>query len=164
MIRLSEEKDREDIQYLIEICFGNRMYCDYLKNLKNRYFLKIVDNKVVAMSGLNSDIPYGKGVGIDWTCTHPDYRHHGYMYEIFEKMIPLANEDIYCSCWHLENKEKPELYYLMQEFSFECIQVAHKIGKVGECMCFNKTDCVNYHSKCSCQEDLYVRRKEDIVI
>ena len=159
MIRLSTEKDFEEIKHLVELCFGNRLSCGYLSNLDGRYFLKIVDGKIVAMSGLNSDIPYGNGVGIDLTCTHPDYRHCGYMHELFEKMIPLADCDIYCSCWHLENKDKPELYSLMRDFSFECMKVAYKIGKSGECNCLNAMDCVNYKINCTCQEDLYIRKR-----
>jgi hypothetical protein len=112
----------------------------------------------VAMSGLNSNTPYENGLEVDWTCTHPDYRKSGYMHEIFEKMIPLYNGNIYCSCWRLEGMDKVNLYSLMRDFSFECIKQGHRLGKAGECNSYNIVDCVNYREGCTCQEDLYLRR------
>ena len=158
MIRLSTESDRDSIKGLVELCFGNRLQCGYLDYLDGRYHLNIVDGKLVAMSGLNSNTSYENGLEVDWTCTHPDYRKCGYMHEIFEQMIPLTNGNIYCSCWHLEGKENVELYSLMRDFNFECIKPAHKIGRAGYCSFSNNVDCVNYKKNCNCQEDLFLRK------
>jgi N-acetylglutamate synthase-like GNAT family acetyltransferase len=86
VIRKSRTSDKKQIEQLIRICFGRCTYIEHLKNLNGRYYLYFIDDKLVAMSGINPDSEYPSSE-IDWTCTHPDYRHKGIMQELFSTMF-----------------------------------------------------------------------------
>ena len=123
-----------------------------------KYYLKIVDGNVVAMTGLSHDTIFENGMEIDWTCTHPNYRKNGYMHELFSKMIPLTSKNIYCSCWKLDNKENVELHSLMKAFDFQCLSKGYITCDLTKCKFTDIFGCVNYKPNCSCQEDLYIRK------
>lgn len=158
MIRKSTENDKELIKNLIQICFGNRDEFEPYKNLNGRYYLYFKDNTLVAMSGLSSNSEYGH-LEIDWTCTHPSYRHNGFMQEIFTIMLNEATDKVYCSCWHLANNDKVNLHTLMYLFNFKEVIQSRVHSKVPY-NCFRNYDggCVNYNGKnCKCYEDLFLR-------
>ena len=84
MIRKSTIEDKEIIQQLMYLCFGDNNKIEPYENLEDRYYLYFKDNTLVAMTGLTSDSEYGR-LEIDWTCTHPYrllhliklvYQHH----------------------------------------------------------------------------------------
>lgn len=85
------------------ICFGDKNDLEPYENLADRYYLYFAGNVLVAMTGLTSDSEYGH-LEIDWTCTHPQYRHKGYMQALFVEILKDAHDDIYCSCWRLPQK------------------------------------------------------------
>ena len=76
------------------------------------------DNILVAMSGLTTNSEYGH-LEIDWTCTHPEHRHKGYMRELFTEMLNDVHKSVYYSCWRLPNNDRANLHTLMSLFNFE---------------------------------------------
>lgn len=56
VIRLSRESDKEEVNLLMECCFGDRTERDFLKNIETgRYLVYELDERIVAMTGLSSD-------------------------------------------------------------------------------------------------------------
>lgn len=80
------------------------------------------------------------------------------MHELFYEMLKDIKRDVYCSCWKLEDKDKINLYYLMKDFGFVCVQEAHISLNLDTCKSTDKKCCVNYRPNCRCQEDLFVKR------
>lgn len=158
IIRFSKQEDKDKIIELLYTCFGNREHEGAYDNIPGRYLLCFLEDKLVAMTGLIHNADYNSGCEISWTCTHPEYRHQGYMMELFERIVYTTDEDIYCSCWKIPTKEHINLHHLMKEFNFELVldshirsQYPHKC-KVGDtCPFFTGQGCV-------CQQDLYVRK------
>ena len=157
MIRKSTLNDKKCIQQLMLLCFGDKNNLEPYENIEGRYWLYFMDNKLVAMSGLTSNSEYGH-LEIDWTCTHPEKRHKGYMQEIFAKMLKNVKDSVYCSCWRLANNDKANLYTLMKLFGFE--EVVHsRIHYKTPHNCFRdyKGGC-SYctGNNCECYEDLFL--------
>lgn len=72
MIRKSTTGDKELIQQLMQLCFGDKNNLEPCENLENRYYLYFKGGTLVAMSGLTSNSEYGY-LEIDWTSTHPEH-------------------------------------------------------------------------------------------
>lgn len=158
MIRKSTENDKNQIQELIQKCFGNRDDQEPFTNLNDRYYLYFKDNILIAMTGISdkSEFPH---LEIDWTCTHPKYRHNGYMQKLFAKMLKNIHEPVYCSCWRIHNNEKINLYSLMQKFDFKEVVHSREHNKVPH-NCFRDYDggCVYCIGEgCECYEDLFLK-------
>lgn len=159
MIRKSTTGDKELIQQLMQLCFGDKNNLEPCENLENRYYLYFKGGTLVAMSGLTSNSEYGY-LEIDWTSTHPEHRHKGYMQELFTEMLIGVQEPVYCSCWRLPNNEKANLHTLMSLFDFEEVIQSRVHWKVPH-NCFR-----NYEGGCSyctgigceCYEDLFLRK------
>lgn len=152
--RKSRESDLEQIKELIGMCFGDRT--DYLAycNLDGRYSLAFDDDKLIAMTGLTSDCVF-KGLEVDWTCIHPDYRHSGLITSMLRNLIANnSDKDIYCSCWR--TTDKIHLYYAMKELGFQLLTENFKVYNGDSEAC---EVCVNRRENCHCTEDLYIRRK-----
>ena len=75
MIRKSTTDDKELIQQLMQLCFGDKNNLEPYEDLENRYYLYFKNENLVAMSGLTSNSEYGH-LEIDWTCTRPEHRHN----------------------------------------------------------------------------------------
>ena len=159
MIKKSTTDDKELVQQLMQLCFGDNNKIEPYENLEDRYYLLFKDNTLVAMTGLTSASEYGR-LEIDWTCTHPEHRHNGYMKELFTKMLNGVQEPVYCSCWRLSNKNKPNLYTLMCLFDFEEFIQTRVHWKVPHnCFCKYASDCPYCTGiGCECYEDLYLRK------
>lgn len=154
-IRKSTNIDKIAIKELLNVCFGNSItdVDEPTYNLDDRYYLYFVDNKLVAMSGILSP---GRSeydnYEVDWTCTHPDYRHKGYMQEIFRQMLHGVDSDVYCSCWRIDSE--PNLASLMKMFGFELEKLAVETWN-----CKDDVDCpYRKGNNCNCYEDLYIKR------
>lgn len=159
MIRKSTVYDKEIIKELMYTCFGDKNNLEPYENLNDRYYLYFKNNILVAMTGLTDNTDY-RGLEIDWTCTHPKYRHNGYMQELFKNMICDINSNIYCSCWRLNNRDKINLHTIMMLYNFEEIVRPIVHWKVGH-NCFRNYDggCLCYRGPaCECYEDLYLRK------
>lgn len=159
MIRKSAEKDKKIIQELMQACFGDRSNLEPYENLDNRYYLYFENDVLVAMTGLTSRSEYGH-LEVDWTCTHPDYRHTGYMQKLFMEMLDNVYEDVYCSCWRLSDNNKVNLHTLMFLFDFKEVVHSKVHWKVPH-NCFRnyKGGCVFCTGiNCECYEDLYLRK------
>ena len=157
MIRKSTTQDRERIEELMHVCFGDKDFEAY-ENLEGRYYLYIVNNEIVAMTGIIYTNAY-KGLEIDWTCTHPKHRHKGYMQELFKEMLKDLKKDVYCSCWRIVDKDRANLQTLMEMFRFEKVVDTRTHWKnTYNCFRENKNNCVYHHENCECYEDLYLRR------
>ena len=63
------------------------------ENLEDRYYLYFEDDTLVAMSGLTSNSEY-EHLEIDWTYTHPEHRHKGYMQELFAEMLNDVHKSV----------------------------------------------------------------------
>ena len=59
MIKKSTTDDKERIQQLMQLCFGDNNKIEPYENLEDRYYLLFKDNTLVAMTGLTSDSEYG---------------------------------------------------------------------------------------------------------
>lgn len=161
MIRKSKEFDILKVQQLMCLCFGDCNNTEPYDDINDRYYLYFEGDVLVAMSGLTSNSEYGH-LEVDWTCTHPEHRHKGYMQEIFRKMLDDVHESVYCSCWRLPNKDKVNLHTLMSLFGFEEVIKSRVHWKVPH-NCFR-----NYNGGCSCctgigcecYEDLFLRKGE----
>lgn len=158
MIRKSTVNDREIIQQLLEICFGDRTDYEPYNNLCGRYYLNFKNGNLVALTGLTSDSEF-KCLEVDWTCTHPDYRNNGCMQELFTEMLNGVDEPVYCSCWRLADKDKVNLHTLMDMFGFEEVVHSRVHWKVPH-NCFRnyKGGCAYCTGDgCECYEDLFLR-------
>lgn len=56
MIRKSTENDKNQIQELIQKCFGNRDDQEPFTNLNDRYYLYFKDNILIAMTGISGSL------------------------------------------------------------------------------------------------------------
>jgi GNAT superfamily N-acetyltransferase len=158
MVRFSVESDKEKIIELLEICFGYRGDEGAYENIPGRYLLYFIENKLVAMIGLIYDSEFASGVEISWTCTHPEYRNQGLMGELFAYITDITDNDIYCSCWKLPEKEKINLYSLMERYNFELILHGH-IKNIYPHKCSAGNTCPHFTGNgCICSQDLYVRK------
>lgn len=160
VIRLSRDTDKDNIESLMGMCFGYRN--DALHDLQGRYLLAcdyIDDNEIiVAMTGLIWSDNYS-GYEIDWTCTHPDYRNNGIMHTLFARLLSLTDEDVYCSCWRLNNNNFVNLSSLMFDFDFkEVINTRVTWKRPYNCKSTNHCVYCKSDNECTCYEDLYLRK------
>lgn len=159
MIRKSRQSDYSDIRRLIELCFGNREAFGAYDDLDGRYIMCFVDDQLVAMSGINDSSRFNASE-IDWTCTHPDYRHKGYMQKLFKYMLADIKTDVYCSCWRIADSSRVNLQTLMDMYNFQ--EVVHEREHCivpHNCHFKNKRDCAYFTTgHCECYEDLYLYR------
>ena len=83
-IRISKEEDKEQINEILMLCFGDRSQFGCLENLNGRYLLAYDNNKLIGITGLyyNQEL---KRYEIDWTGTHPEYRHKGIAYRLINE-------------------------------------------------------------------------------
>lgn len=168
-IRFSKKTDESQIRELIRLCFGYGDHCGAFKNLNGRYLLAFDDeDNLIGMTGLIWCKEYN-GYEVDWTCTHPNYREMGIMHELFKRICSLTDENIFCSCWRLQDKEQPNLHSLMKDFGFK--EVIHT--RVTWDTNYNCHSGQSYYcaaepshvehgtlvkSPCRCYEDLYLRK------
>ncbi len=156
MIRYSKREDKEQIKDLLYLCFGEMVVNEgAYDNIENgRYLCYVVDDKVVAITGFCHDDEFN-GIQITWTCTHPDYRHRGYMQELFKRLLATTDERIYCSCWCIADTEA-NLFSIMKMFGFRKVMGDYKRRWIRHhCNC--KTDCPYRRENCFCSNDLYLR-------
>lgn len=159
MIRKSTTDDREIVKQLLELCFGKRTDCEQYNNLDGRYYLRFENDNVVAITGLTAKSEF-KHLEVDWTCTHPDHRHKGYMQELFAEMLNGVHDSVYCSCWRLSNSDRVNLHTLMDMFGFEEVVHSRVHWKIPH-NCFRDYEggCPNYTGNgCECYEDLFLRK------
>lgn len=159
MIRKSRESDRDIVSNLFLLCYGYSWdFISPLTDLEDRYYLLFEKDVLVAMTGLCYSDEY-EALEIDWTCTHPKYRHKGYMQLLFKEMLNSVDEDVYCSCWRLSTKRVPNLNFLMSMFKFEkVIEHRHHWQTPYNCHCSDKCK-FSRGINCDCYEDLYLRKK-----
>lgn len=155
-IRQATEVDLPQLKELMLLSFGPREGEDSsVSDQTTKYIVYVIDDKVVAMTGLVYSEEF-KSLEIAWTCTHPDCRGKGYMHELFNTLLSDVKEKVYCSCWHLSNKEHINLYKLMRDFGFKQVldsRVGYAYGHncYRDCVCRTKPDC-------TCKEELYLRQ------
>lgn len=151
--RYSTVEDWGIIFDLLKLCFGF-IHPDWNGNLDGRYFMAFDDDKLVAVTGVNSTGIY-KGLEVDWTCVLPEYRGHNIMTIMLKHLLDSATEDVYCSCWRVLNNPI-NLHKAMYQCGFEQVQEGrHVYSKQWYYAC---DDCI-YHNvvNCRCCEDLYVK-------
>lgn len=160
LIRKSKESDKEIIEELFSACYGYSWdSMSPVTDLDGRYYLLFKDDTLVAMTGLCYSDEY-EALEVDWTCTHPDYRHKGYMQLLFTEMLGNINEDVYCSCWRLSTKETPNLNSIMTIFNFtKVVEHRHHWQTPYNCHCSEKCK-FSRGNDCDCYEDLYLRKAQ----
>ena len=159
LYRWSRESDIEEITNLLKLCFGDRRGTNAYEHIPGRYLCCIMDNKIVAITGLCFWSEFGK-LEIGWTCTHPDYRHMGIMQELFKRIVATTDEDIYCSCWRIGGNPEVNLHTLMKMFDFEMVipNLQNRNSKIF-CEQTCKEHCSFYDARgCNCANDLFVRK------
>lgn len=157
-IRKSNEADEKIIKKLFIASYGYRRGLkEPFIELNNRYRLLFVNNDLVAMTGLKWNDEY-RAMEIDWTCTHPNHRHKGYMQLLFKDMLKNVKEDVYCSCWRIAGHKYPNLFSLMSLFNFKRI-IENKYHCKVPYNCHYANGCkYNNGLNCECYEDLYLRK------
>lgn len=154
-MRYSTEADLSIIKELIENRFGFResAYTD----LDKRYLLMFKDGKLIGITGCNPSPSY-RGYEIDWTCLLESEEGHGYITKMISEAIKgLDDKDIYCSCWHMPERDVVNLHHAMDALGFECC-VPCRVRYCAEHFDCSDT-CQRYKGKgCNCWEDLYIRR------
>lgn len=171
-IRFSREEDKSQINELMMKCFGDRKHCGFLEHLDGRYLLAFDEQEsmLIGMTGLYYSKLHNAYV-VDWTCTHPEYRHQGVMQELFSRICNLTDEAIYCSCWRLEGNEHVNLFHVMNYFGFEEVINSSVVwDSFYNCESGREYYCVmqkchiergvagSVRERCKCYEDLYLRR------
>lgn len=152
--RKSTEIDRNKIDTIMHICFGDGYQDISLNEINNRYLLAFDNDKLIAMTGLCESLEY-VGKEIDWTCILPEYRGRGIITNMIREVIKDCQDDIYCSCWRLIGDDKVNLDYAMQELGFVCVVKDHKkYDNMYHQVCLG---CVKRYDGCKCCEDLYLR-------
>lgn len=139
--------------------FGDRDNVEPYDNLDDRYWLYFKDDELVAMTGLMDSKEY-RALEVDWTCTHPDHRHKGYMQSLFREMLRGIEVPVYCSCWRMPGRDRVNLQTIMDMFDFKEVikprvtwNVPHNCSRNYAEGCVNCTD-----DNCICYEDLYLRK------
>lgn len=154
--RYSTIKDKQQIEELLAIGFGDDDNKTWVNNLDNRYLLAVDDNKVIGLTGIIDENKYRRKE-IDWTVVHPDYRRMEIMKNLFSILLKNIKEDIYCACWHKLN-DKIHLHNIMDTFGFELVLLAQKRWNAYHSEC---TLCpLKPGDFCECQQDLYLRKIE----
>ena len=127
-----------------------------LDNIENgRYLLYFIEDRIVALTALTFNNEF-RGIQISWTCTHPDFRHKGYMQELFKRLILSTDEDIYCNCWYIDNNAV-NLKTLMKLFNFKLV-IKDMFKRNIKHNCNIYKDCPYKKENCSCGNDLYLRK------
>lgn len=166
--RKSRESDIQELTELVMKCFGNRERHGVFKNLNNRYTVCIdtYTNKIVGMSGLDSNDDYIGGPELGYSCVDPEYRKLGIMTNLIGQIIEEAKakncKRIYCSGWHLPNKEYANLHSILTKYEFSLVVPSRCTWRQNyNCNLTsnpeNKAYCVNSSNVCSCKEDLYMK-------
>lgn len=164
VIGKSEKRDIPDVDRIVKDCFGASRE-DYLVDVENgRYYVARLGGKVVAISGIYPDSPYGNGEPeVDWTGCLPYYRKRGIMSQLFEVMLKDAPPILWYSAWRNSRTdwERATAEPLIRKFGFEEVKRESKIWTYGyNCCCKDDVDCVERcdERECHCYEDLWVRR------
>lgn len=157
--RKSTENDISSLKTLFRLCFGELAENGgALSWIENRYMLCIVDNEVVACTGI---LPVNKsdynGYEVTWTCTHPSHRHQGHIVTMLQ-MCEAELKDklpVYCDCWHMWGKEYANLHNALTRVGFIKV-IDTRIRRVyphsKEC-----AGCKYKKSGCMCSGDLYFK-------
>lgn len=158
LYRFSTEKDKDCIDGLLKLCFGDRSGCGALDDLDGRYLLAFHKNKLIAMTGIGpaseSDFI---GKEVDWTCCHSAYRRMGLITGMLRALLePEKSYTIFCSCYREPGKDKANLDGIMGRLGFECVLRGYKT------FCdpfFDACFICNFRQErnCVCHEDLYRR-------
>lgn len=156
-----DSQGQSQIKEIYETSFPKSENLEPYENLEDRYYLYFEADTLVAMSGLTSNSEY-EHLEIDWTCTHPEHRHKGYMQELFAEMLNDVHKSVYCSCWRLPNNNRANLHTLMSLFNFEEVIQSRVHWKVPH-NCFRNYE--GGYSYCTgigfeCYEDLFLRKEK----
>lgn len=160
-MRKSTDKDYEQIKALLKESFGDMAeHCGALDWVDNRYMVAVVNNQIVACTGI---LPLHKsdfnGYEITWTCTTKEFRHNG----LIVKMLDACERElkdskpIYCSCWHLTNKDKANLHNALTRLGFEEVIHSHVVRVHPHIDMCNY--CCYSSAGCKCTGDLYQKNR-----
>lgn len=159
IFRYSKDIDKNKVDTLLKVCFGDRSNVGALDDLINRYLLAFDnDDNLIAMTGITKKHSQFNGYEIDWTCCHPSYRRQGIISQLLKKVLSdvAIDEPIYCSAWHHANKEFANLHNILTGLDFSLIRCNYKFFmKKHMKQCTMCTQCLG--DTCSCVEDLYVK-------
>ena len=159
VMRRSLERDKEQLRILFKKSFGDMAeQCGALDWVDGRYMLTLKEDIIISCTGI---LPLTKsdfnGYEVTWTCTLKEYRHQGFIVSMLAACEKELQEDkpIYCSCWHLPNKEKANLHNALTQLGYKEVihtHVSRMYPHTGECIgCCYKGD------GCYCTGDLYYK-------
>lgn len=169
-MRKSIISDFEQIRGLLITCFGERKDNDFAlfnEVVNGKFIVLTVDNNIVAQVMLQNTTleQYVKGpvTLLSCACTHPDYRGHGFMRELFKKTmrtIPVNNALV---TWAVKEPEQDaaNLYKLLVDFKFEKQDGKEKIWTYDCCREAHGFKCNYIHSShndsCHCCDELWIK-------
>lgn len=161
-IRLSTEIDKPQIIRLLDCCFGQVGDQGAYDNLAGRYLLAFDGDTLAAMTGLRPSRKY-RGFELDWTATYPTHRGRGIMRELIGRICAVTDEQIYCSAWRIEGKEKANLQEILEENGFQEV-VRDRITLDSRYNCYKAYCPIKKNPMsdfCKCHEDLWVRPEKE---
>lgn len=162
IFRKSVKKDYEQLENLFEISFGKiAEFGGALNEIEGRYIVAIDNERIVSCTGI---LPIEKsdynGYEVTWTCTLPEYRHKGLIVKMLNEEInklPNNNINLYCDCWHLNNKDKANLHNALSQIGFKlCIESRIKRAYPHSFEC---KGCLFSKENCKCSGDLYILKR-----
>lgn len=159
--RAAREEDYDALYKLFDTYFG-KMATEggAMSNLSNRYLVACYEDRIVAVTGV---IPPEKsnynGYEISWTCTDANHRGRGLIVAMMQMIIEKLPSDaeLYCDCWRLFGKDRPNLYNVMQMSGFTEVihdRIKRKFPHSSECH-----GCPYATKGCFCFGDLYKLRR-----
>ena len=158
-LRLSNADDELNIRVLIHKCFGSVDVEEAVKDIVGRYVVAVLDNRVIAITGLKFNNDYSK-FELDYTCTDPEYRGKGIMRKLFSRLMYITDEEIYCSA-RVINSENNDMIQILKSFGFK-LALKDRVKYSSKFNCkkaLREGGCThnNCYKSCECSEDLYIR-------
>ena len=162
--RKSVPADKTELEALFKENFGLfAANSGALRPLKNRYWVAIYNNKIVAATGILPlcDSEYN-GYEITWTCTDIKHRKRGLivtMLKMAEAELPRDNKPLYCSCWRIGNNKDVNLSSVMKHLHMQKVlseRIKFKYPYNRSCL-----SCIYAQQGCYCCCDLYMKERKD---
>lgn len=160
--RKSTSSDKSELENMFKENFGAYAITDgALKPLKNRYWVALYNNKIVAVTGI---LPPTKsdynGYEITWTCTNIKHRKKGLIVTMLQKAeaeLPQDGKPLYCRCWRIRDNKEINLSSVMKHLNMQrLIKDKAKSIYPHNRSCMN---CIYQETGCHCYCDLYIKKR-----
>ena len=162
IFRKSTPEDKSELEKLFRENFGLFAISGGALNFtKNRYWVALYNNKIVAATGIS---PLNKseynGYEITWTCTNIKHRKKGLIVTMLKKAeaeLPLDGKPLYCSCWRIRDNKDINLSSVMKHLNMKRLmkdRLKFKYPHTHSC-----SECIYQAKGCHCCCDLYMKKR-----